>query len=383
MYKLERYLGTAPKKLRRALESNEPIRPLSVKIKLTWHCNLACVMCSEWRIQGKAPPRPNYFDSWAKLQRVLEDLIALKTKKVHFSGGEPLMHPSLEQAIRYLTERGRHVSLVSNGTLWTPARSQALMAAGLSQVTFSIDSPVAETFAKMRGRAAWTQLQQGIQAARAAADASGRQVLLKANTVLTRDNFREMVHYPALAAQWGIDRIRFLPVDDLHTESQPRLRLTAAEIEEYNAVIAPMVLESGLAYGVLAAPADAYPFGRTPAEVAASEQGWYARGFYEDNHCFAPWLHSLIAADGRIYGCCMLKGEKIAIDQLGQQGFQAIWEGSRYQAFRAQMLAAKYAICAHCDDYLPENRYLNMLLRATPVPPGVGDSRAKLYGVSW
>lgn len=365
MYKLDRYLGSAPKKLRRALASGEPIRPLSVKIKLTWHCNLACVMCSEWRIQGKAPPRPNYFDSWEKLQAVLDDLVTLKTKKVHFSGGEPLMHPFLEPAIRYLTERGRHVSLVSNGTLWTAARAKALIDAGLSQITFSIDSPHADTFAKIRGRSAWEQLLQGIRNTRAAIDASGRWVMLKANTVLTRENFREMVHYPALAAELGLNRIRFLPVDDLHTESQPRLRLTAAEIDAYNTLIAPQVLDAGLAYGVLESPAEAYPFGRTPAEMAASEQGHYARGFYENNPCFAPWLHSLIAADGRIYGCCMLKGEKMVIDQLGEQGFQAIWFGPRYHAFRKQMIQKKYPICAHCDDFLPENRYLNMLLHTT------------------
>lgn len=364
MYKLDRYLGTAPKKLQRSWQENTPIRPLSVKIKLTWHCNLRCIMCSEWRIQGKPPPRPNYFDSWDKLQAVLDDLIALKTKKVHFSGGEPLMSPYLDQAVSYLHRQGKHVSLVSNGTLWTASRARNLIQAGLSSITFSIDSFDPDTFRAIRGQNSWSLLIKGLGHVREAAAASLRPVKLRANLVITNQNYLELGNYLEQAAQLGIQQVRFLPVDDLHTE-QRSLRLNPVQIEAFNRIIAPQLAEQGQALGLLRSNQQAYPFGRGAEAIASAAAGHYAQGFYQNKACFAPWLHSLIAADGKVYGCCMLKGEKISIAQLGPgQSFDQIWNGSEYQAFRTQMQASKYSICQHCDDYLVENRYLNQLLES-------------------
>ncbi|MGE3727958.1 MAG: radical SAM/SPASM domain-containing protein [Candidatus Sericytochromatia bacterium] len=364
MYKLDQYLGAAPKKLKRLLQAEVQPRPLSVKIKLTWQCNLKCIMCSKWRVEGKKPPRPSYFQTWEDLELVLDDLVFLKAKKVHFSGGEPLMFPWLEQGIRYLTERGLHVSLVSNGTLWSRRKAQTLVDAGLSQITFSLDSPLPETYRRIRGQDSWERVVQGIANTRAAIDKSGRIVLLKANTVLTHENFQEMLHWPELARELGIDRIRFLPVDDLHLESGQRLRLNRAEIESYNREIAPIVAEKSLKWGLIQSVAEAYPFGRTDAEIAEAELGHYALGYYQQNRCFAPWLHSLIAADGLVYGCCMLKGEKAPLDRLAPGvSFQSIWLGEPYSRFRAEMLLNRPEICAHCDDFLGENRYLNQLLQ--------------------
>lgn len=363
MYKLDRYFGERPKKLGQGLQSGEGIRPLSVKIKLTWYCNLACIMCSEWRIKGEAPPRPNYFDTWPKLQAVLDDLIALKTKKVHFSGGEPLMSPFLDQAVSYLTRHGLHVSLVSNGTLWSRSRSRVLIQSGLSNITLSIDSLNAETFAHLRGRDSWAKLMQGIVHIREAIANQERPVKLRTNTVLTRENFREIVYYPRAAKALGIDNIRLLPVDDLHTDNRP-LRLTTSEIEEYNTHIAPQFASEALKLGLIKSMQDAYPFGQTPQAMELATKGHYALGLYDNALCFVPWLHSLIGADGRVFACCMLKSEKQHIDRLSEEkatGFQEIWLGEKYRQFRQTMRTEKPSICQHCDDFLHENRYLNQL----------------------
>lgn len=364
MYKLDRYLGQSPKKLQRSWQDNVPIRPLSVKIKLTWHCNLRCVMCSEWRIQGKPPPRPTYFDSWDKLQAVLDDLIVLKAKKVHFSGGEPLMSPFLDQAVSYLHRHGKHISLVSNGTLWTASRARNLIQAGLGSITFSIDSFDPDTFRAIRGKDSWELLIKGLGHVRDAIAASPRAIKLRANLVITNQNYLELGNYLEQAAQLGIQQVRFLPVDDLHTD-QRSLRLNPDQIAAFNAVIAPQLAEQGQALGLLRSHTQAYPFGRSTSDIAYAAAGHYAQGFYQNKACFAPWLHSLIAADGKVYGCCMLKGEKISIAQLNaEQSFAQIWNGPDYQAFRSQMQANKYSICQHCDDYLVENRYLNQLLES-------------------
>ncbi|PIQ28815.1 hypothetical protein COW36_09820 [bacterium (Candidatus Blackallbacteria) CG17_big_fil_post_rev_8_21_14_2_50_48_46] len=381
MYKLDQYFGKRPKKLIRMREGQEPPRPLSVKIKLTWHCNLKCRMCSQWRIEGKKPPRPSYFNSWESLKSVLDDLIFLKAKKVHFSGGEPLIFPWLAQGIRYLTDHGRHVTLVSNGTLWTQQRAEELISAGLSQITFSIDSPNPQTFTKIRGEAQWEKLIKGIENTRSAIQQSSQLISLKANSVVTAMNFHELKDLPQLAHDLGIHRLRLLPVDDLHQETGPSIRLNEAQIKTYNREIAPEFAEKALKWGLIRTAFEAYPFGTSQTEISASAQGLYAKGFYQKNLCFAPWLHTLIAADGKVYACCMLKGEKQALAQLSEtEGFSEIWTGEAYQNFRREIQEQTPSICQNCDDYLSENQYLNQLIASveskspTKNAPGRGAS---------
>ena len=80
---------------RAAVEKAEPFfRPLMVKMKLLWECNLACAMCDYWRQGGSSPL------SFGLVTRILDDLAALGCLKVHFSGGEPTIRPDSPLPLR-------------------------------------------------------------------------------------------------------------------------------------------------------------------------------------------------------------------------------------------------------------------------------------------
>jgi MoaA/NifB/PqqE/SkfB family radical SAM enzyme len=59
---------------------------------------------------------------------------------VAFSGGEPMLHPDLDQLIRHIRSRGMMAGLITNGYFLMPNRIQELNEAGLDFLQISIDN---------------------------------------------------------------------------------------------------------------------------------------------------------------------------------------------------------------------------------------------------
>ena len=96
-------------------------------------CNLACTYCNE-------------FDDFSKpvstelmLKRV-DKLGELGTSVITISGGEPLLHPDLDDIIRQMVKRRIVSGLITNGYLLTADRIQRLNRAGLEWLQISIDN---------------------------------------------------------------------------------------------------------------------------------------------------------------------------------------------------------------------------------------------------
>jgi MoaA/NifB/PqqE/SkfB family radical SAM enzyme len=81
------------------------------------------------------------------LRRV--DLLAeLGTTVITISGGEPLLHPELEQVIRRIRRNGMIAGLITNGYLLTTERIRKLNRAGLDHLQISIDNVIPDDVSK-------------------------------------------------------------------------------------------------------------------------------------------------------------------------------------------------------------------------------------------
>jgi len=177
--------------------------------------------------------------------------------------------------------------------------------------------------------------------------------------VVSRANYTSLAELPGFANQLGADFINLIPVDDHCDES---LLLRRGHIQTYNNQIAPLIAEQGLALNLIQDESQTYPFGRTPRAFKRARQGEYAQGWYDRYPCFAPWTHSLIDFDGRVYACCMTRGRIKPLGRLKHASFTEIWTGLEYHQVRAQMFPPKLPACSRCDDFLGENRMLLGLL---------------------
>lgn len=96
-------------------------------------CNLACGYCNEYDHSSTPVPLD-------VMKRRLDKLAALGTSIITISGGEPLMHPQLDEIIRHIRGHGMIAGLISNGYYFTPDRIRRLNRAGLEYLQISIDN---------------------------------------------------------------------------------------------------------------------------------------------------------------------------------------------------------------------------------------------------
>jgi len=78
----------------------------------------------------------------------LQPLAALDTSAVALSGGEPLLHPGLDEMIRCIRRQSMLEKLITNGYLLTPERIRKLNDAGLDHLQISIDNVVPDEVSK-------------------------------------------------------------------------------------------------------------------------------------------------------------------------------------------------------------------------------------------
>jgi len=123
----------------RALASTD--HPLLAHIIPVRRCNLACKYCNEFDDFSKPVATETMF------QRV-DKLAALGTSVITISGGEPLLHPELDEIIHRIRRHGMVAGLITNGYLLVAERIERLNKAGLEWLQISIDNVTPDDVSK-------------------------------------------------------------------------------------------------------------------------------------------------------------------------------------------------------------------------------------------
>jgi MoaA/NifB/PqqE/SkfB family radical SAM enzyme len=104
-------------------------------------CNLACAYCNEFDATSKPVPLET-------MNQRLDQLARLGTSIVTISGGEPILHPELDDIIRRIRKNGMIAGLITNGYLLTAERIEKLNRAGLDHMQISIDNVMPDDVSK-------------------------------------------------------------------------------------------------------------------------------------------------------------------------------------------------------------------------------------------
>jgi MoaA/NifB/PqqE/SkfB family radical SAM enzyme len=121
-----------------ALSTRHPIMAHIIPIR---RCNLACAYCNEYDDFSK----PVTTD--VVISRI-NKLADLGTSIITLSGGEPLLHPDLDEIIAAMRHRGVMACMITNGYLLVPERVQRLNRAGLDHMQISIDNVMPDEVSK-------------------------------------------------------------------------------------------------------------------------------------------------------------------------------------------------------------------------------------------
>jgi MoaA/NifB/PqqE/SkfB family radical SAM enzyme len=110
-----------------------PTAPVLVQMVVTRRCNLTCGYCNEY--DDVSDPIPV-----ERLKRQIDHVAALGTIVLTFTGGEPLLHPQLDELIAYAVSKGLQVTSITNGYPVTRKWIERLNDAGLTFLQISIDN---------------------------------------------------------------------------------------------------------------------------------------------------------------------------------------------------------------------------------------------------
>src|SRR5215208_467552 len=238
--------------MRDAVLHARPFKPLYVKMKVFYGCNLKCEMCNHWR-ETREPPV-----SAQRFQEIICELGGLGTKKIHISGGEPMLRPQIPEFVELASSLGIKVTMTTNGTLLDKVKVKRLVEGGLRGVNISIDSPLRKMHEKIRGvEGAFKSTIKAVELFRRYKHKGKLTVRIK--TVVSRTNYQTIETLPDLAHELGADGINLIPVDDHCGEI---LSMRKKDIALFNEEIAPKIAERALALGLIVSNEDAFPFGR-------------------------------------------------------------------------------------------------------------------------
>ena len=115
--------------------------PVLAHIIPTRRCNLSCTYCNEYDDFSKPVPVET-------MKRRVDELARLGTSIVTFSGGEPLLHPELDDIIAHVRTYPIIAGLITNGYLLTADRIKKLNRAGLDHLQISVDNVMPDDVSK-------------------------------------------------------------------------------------------------------------------------------------------------------------------------------------------------------------------------------------------
>src|SRR6202034_3897021 len=135
---LSRRVREAKALIKGVMDTDHPLMAHIIPIR---RCNLSCAYCNEYDDVSK----PVATDVMVKRINRLADL---GTGVITLSGGEPLLHPELDEIIAAMRHRGVLACLITNGYLLTPDRVKRLNRAGLDELQISIDNVMPDDVSK-------------------------------------------------------------------------------------------------------------------------------------------------------------------------------------------------------------------------------------------
>ncbi|MDE3165420.1 MAG: radical SAM protein [Acidobacteriota bacterium] len=146
---LSRRLARGSKAIHRRLREIQMIakgladrdHPILAHIIPMRRCNLSCTYCNEFDDFSKPVPLDT-------MRQRVDHLAKLRTTIVTISGGEPLLHPELDQVIARVRSHGIVSGMITNGYLLTADRIQRLNRAGLEHLQISIDNVMPDDVSK-------------------------------------------------------------------------------------------------------------------------------------------------------------------------------------------------------------------------------------------
>lgn len=296
-------------------------------------------MCDIWKAN-----RNGTSISETDLSGLLDDFRKLGVEWVLLTGGEPLMHPNLWTLCAALKALPARITLLSTGLLLS--RHAADIVKHCDEVIVSLDGS-RDVHDRIRAIPnAYQQLAEGVTALR-------RQNLkfpVSARCVLQHLNFEDLPNIIVAARELGLDRISFLTADVSSSAfnrpsgwSDDRARevsLSDKEAEQFAASVEETIIRHATEFAsgfIVESPARLRDF-------VAYCRAANGKGAFPRVACNAPWVSSVIEADGTVRPCFFHR----SLGNIHERGIVEILNSEDAIGFRRTLDVRRDPVCQRC-----------------------------------
>ena len=318
--------------------------PVCLYLETTNRCNLLCTTCP--RTFEALEPAGDM--SWELFTSIVDQVPNIARVVLH-GVGEPMMTRALPRMIRYLKDRGTFVLFNTNGTLLSPKKGRELIDSGLDELRVSLDAAEPDAFKLVRGRDMFHRIVRNVRAFRAMQRELGAETP-RVSLWLTglKETVDQLGDFVRLArdidvAEVYLQRLVYFP-DGQGLAREKSALFAGGEDEEGRKIrdAEALAAELGISFNASGATDPATSLRRKEDEA----QPW--------SLCRRPWSLMYITAHGRALPCCIapfsMRGyDSFTLGDATQQSLREIWNGARYQDFRAALMSDQPPqACAGC-----------------------------------
>lgn len=302
--------------------------PVTAEIDLTNVCTDRCPQCVGGRAERKA-----MLDATTAMH-VIDEMALLGVRGVIFTGGgDPFCHPDAAGIIQHAS-RQCAVGVITNGVLLDMGRDWDSLW-DTEWVRVSLDAHNAEAYRKTHGTENFARVLQNVKAFVERKREMGSGPDIGIGSLVAPDTAPDMPKVAALCAGLGVDYVQFRPYHQ------------CVELPGY-AQKAQAGFRAAQEY-----QRKGFSVTWSAHKYEAMLRGDAARQYGE---CYGHCLAAVVAADGEVYLCCHMRGNKnYSFGNIHDEPLSSIWHGERRQRVIRQIDFARCPTLCRCD---PMNRQL-------------------------
>lgn len=269
--------------------------PLAVRFLLTNRCTLQCRYCSLWNTKSNEL-------STREVINILGELAKLGTKRISFSGGEPLLRKDIDEIITYCKNLGIYPEMNSNGTLVADSIG---VIKKLDFLKLSLDGPE-EVHDAIRCKGSYKKVIE------AAEISFKNKVNLGFTCTMTKYNIDHFDHLLDIAEKYNAI-VAFQPLKQIYRGVQEMEHIAPSE-GKFKRAVSNLIAKKKNG-------------NKNFRNSLASLEHIYNWPRYEKIECWAGWIFCIINTNGDVYPCdrvsynlqlpnCLSLGVEKAINML-------------------------------------------------------------------
>ncbi len=306
-------------------------------------CNCRCVMCDIWKGNSNLK-QLNETD----IRALLSTLKKYQTQRVVMSGGEALLNPQFFRFCEILKSCDIKISLLSSGLTIKKYASELVEWVDDIIVSLDGDGVLHDRIRNIPG--AFNKLNEGIESVRS----MNPHFKITGRSVIQRINFRNWPDIIRAAKEINLSAISFLPADVSSTAfnretawAEDRLKeivLAESELGELKEILEEIIVQ-------FAEDFKHHFISESPLKlqkIVNYYAAYYGFNEFPYKKCNAPWVSTVIEADGTVRPCFFHK----AYGNIKTDSLDAIINSRSAIEFRKNLDMDKNETCLKCVCYL-------------------------------